>query len=226
MFALPNRANRRVLTELQKCVSQMRFGSCPAEGRSSSFTKCWRSKSLSSRSRLMNFCTTDLHLCHSLFHLHCTLTLPSLWFCAARVWRTCLPAPPMTLCQCVGWVSLSCTAQTPDQKQTVYVNVGSCVSVYRHIYPHLHSSLHEAGWQTCQRSNVSSIAGLTDPFFQLIQEHQLIPIHCCLQSLKAHTVEVTINPYWDCVTVVCLPVPEETAGQRKAAGPAGANCGS
>lgn len=38
------------------------FSTSPAEGRSSSFIKRCRSKSLSSRSRFKNFSTTDLHL--------------------------------------------------------------------------------------------------------------------------------------------------------------------
>lgn len=124
------------------------------------------------------------------------------------------------------------------------------------VYVYLHPSLHKAHWQACQCGDVGSIAGLADPFLQLVEKHQLISIHCCLQSLthtntnhiltKSTCTDVThisdgaslanwsfgsyccqhYSAAQTCFAYCAVSIPEETAGQRRGGGPAAANCGS
>ena len=57
---------------------------------------------------------------------------------------------------------------------------------------YLHPSLYEAGGQAGQQSDVGSVAGLAHALLQLVQKHQLISIHRCLQSLK-HTITDSVT---------------------------------
>lgn len=175
---------------MSKWTGQLRFSSPPAEGRSSSFKKCWRSSSWSSRSMLRNFSTTDLHLSVTVCFKNITLS------CLVLVVVVLLCSWSLTnLFACSSDDSLSMrlmdlpvlynsdtwwNTHTQSVSQCEHASMYLCVYLSMYVCFYLHSSVYKAGWQACQCSDVGSIAGLADPFLQLVEKNQLISVHCCL----------------------------------------------
>lgn len=126
--------------------------------------KCWRSKSLSSRSRLRNFSTTDLHLSVTesfkwsplcWFDL-CNWSLTNLFACSSD------DALSMRLMDLPVLYSSDTCPNIHTHTHTVrlckHASVVLCVCVVKYVCVNLHSSLYKASWQARQRGDVGSIA--------------------------------------------------------------------
>lgn len=58
----------------------------------------------------------------------------------------------------------------------------SLTDIFAHklILKHLQSSLNQGSWKASECGDVSGIAGLTNPLFQLVKKNQLLPVYSSL----------------------------------------------